>query len=246
MDLDTTQRSIEHILEDAMQVVPPYMRDLPSRISHGIRTPLTSIVGFEEILKKDETLAEAERAEFQAIIAEEKARLDRFITGLQTFEKIKKHTLSPDRSFHDIGATVRAAVESFAWGATRRGVSLDMKVPEMPVGIVVDHGQIRFATELLIANALSVTRNGGKIAVVAKKIAGGVSISVEDTGCGICRYDLPFIFAPFTRVQHPDDSGSELGLGLTVARQIVTLHGGKIDAASIPERGSRFRILLPA
>jgi CheY-like chemotaxis protein/anti-sigma regulatory factor (Ser/Thr protein kinase) len=125
--------------------------------------------------------------------------------------------------------------------------SLILHLPENPIWVDVDFTRIAQAIANLLSNAAKYTESGGHISVTASSDAADAAIVVSDTGIGIPPAHLPRIFDMFTQLQaHRDRTYGGLGIGLTLARRLVQLHGGTITASSEgPGRGSQFTIRLP-
>src|SRR6185436_914875 len=125
--------------------------------------------------------------------------------------------------------------------------TLAVQVPDQPVWATVDFTRIAQALANLLSNAAKYTEPHGRISVALSSDAADANIVVSDTGIGIPAALLPRIFDMFTQLQaHRDRTYGGLGIGLTLARRLVRLHGGSIDASSEgPGRGSQFTIHLP-
>lgn len=237
--------SVEELLHEASRIIPVARQNLLTKVSHGIRTPMMAILGFEGILRDGRELPGGKRQEFELLAQEARENLAQYMTCLRTFEEMRTNRFSMNRTLAKISETVESVELTFRHRSRVRGVALELVVRGNGALIFADHDRLRLALEMLIANAIHATPASGTVRVTLKSITRGISIAVEDTGRGIRREHLSDIFRPFSRLDSPNDSGAELGLGLTVARSIVELHGGTISVASIPSRGSRFRILLP-
>jgi len=117
----------------------------------------------------------------------------------------------------------------------------------MMPGVLVDPDRIAQVLGNLVSNALRYTPAGGRISLVAAAEAGRVLLTVQDTGAGIPPDELPHVFDRFYRGdQARGGDGGESGLGLTIARSLVQLHGGTITVESTLNRGTKFTIALPA
>ncbi|MGZ8433958.1 MAG: sensor histidine kinase, partial [Candidatus Binatia bacterium] len=130
--------------------------------------------------------------------------------------------------------------------ATRHGITLDVKVDDRLGDYVGDERKIKQILLNLLSNAVKFTPEGGRIGINARPISGAVEISVTDTGIGIAEVDQPKIFEEFRQVG--SDSAAKIegtGLGLTLAKKLVELHGGRIWVESEVGKGTTFVFTLP-
>ena len=130
--------------------------------------------------------------------------------------------------------------------ATKHGITLDVAVDERLGDFVGDERKIKQILLNLLSNAVKFTPEGGRIKIDARQVDGSVEISVSDTGIGIAPDDLPKIFEEFRQVGSDYAHKVEgTGLGLTLAKRFVELHGGKIWVTSEKDAGSTFTFTLP-
>jgi len=217
-------------------------RTLLADVTHELRTPLTVVQGSVEAIL--DGVHPADEAHLTAIL-EETRILDRLIEDLRTLALSESGGLSLHREPTDLAILATDAATSFAAAATAAGVELTTDVDdELPL-LDVDPVRIREVIGNLVANALRHTPAGGRIAIEARRSsepAGeAVEIAVRDTGSGIDPQLLPQVFDRFAR--GAGSTGS--GLGLSIARGLVELHGGTIVAASPPGGGTAIVIRLP-
>ena len=239
------REQVEILVAEATRLVPVARLDLVNRVSHGIRTPLAAILGFKEILARDSALSDDDKRLFSSIINSESHRLQRFVASLQTFEELRTSQFQIERLPSDIRATIRSAIEALQGDATSKAISVRFPADKDPIVVEADHRRLGLAVEHLISNALKASPRGGIIDVAFEVSGNKVRITVTDTGLGIASEDVEQIFKPFKRFPRPDDNGSELGLGLTLARSITELNGGTISVSSVPAHGTCFAIELP-
>ncbi|MFA6029627.1 MAG: ATP-binding protein [Elusimicrobiota bacterium] len=141
---------------------------------------------------------------------------------------------------------VRETVEGLKVQAAEKGLGLEMDVPDTLAAVYADRNRLRQILINLIGNALKFTPKGGRVTVSAKPEEGEVCFSVADTGKGIAKKDLERIFERFYQVQETRATHKGLGLGLSIVRGLVDLHGGRIWAESAPGKGARFCFTLPS
>ncbi len=221
-------------------------QQLVADVAHELRTPLANIHGYLEAIE-DGVVAPDETT--LGILREEAAGLNRLIDDLQDLAQAEAGELRLDCQAVAPAELLDRAAGAFRARAEERGVTLSVTAPAADLPSVdVDTGRIAQVLRNLLQNALTHTPPGGQIRLGARALdRHWVEIAVEDSGAGVPPGDLPHIFERFYRV---DSSRSRAtggsGLGLTIARQIVTAHGGRIDVASELGRGSRFTFTLPA
>jgi signal transduction histidine kinase len=237
-------------------------RDFVTNVSHELKTPLTSIQGFSQAIQ-DGTASDPEAIQQAAgVIYDEASRMARMVSQLLDLAKIEAGQIVMAREAVDLGAVLESCVEKLTPQAAQGDVSLTFDVSQLPrdVSLTFDVSQLPLGARVtgdgdrlaqvfivLLDNALKHTPSGGQVSVAAHcPNASQVSVSVSDTGPGIPAEDLSRIFERFYQV---DKSRARkrggAGLGLAIAKEIVTAHGGEIVAESIVGMGSKFTVRLP-
>ncbi|MGD9906669.1 MAG: ATP-binding protein [Vicinamibacterales bacterium] len=215
-------------------------------LSHELRTPLNALLGWTELLMSGHLPAERQRLALEAI--DRTARLQAQITddlvnvsqaASGAFRLAPRHVAA--------GEVVRSAAEAFRLAAESKGVRLDVDVAADLPPVYVDPDRLQQIVFNLVANAVKFTPEG-TVAVQARVANGRLEVQVRDTGIGIATGFLPFVF---DRFRQADGSISRqyggLGLGLSIVRSLVELHGGRVTAHSDGEgRGATFAVWLPA
>jgi signal transduction histidine kinase len=215
-----------------------------STLSHELRTPLNAIYGWARILRGrtlDESTARAvaviqRNAEAQIRLIEEVLDVSRIITG--------KMALAME--IVDVADTVRAAIDIVRPAMHAKRIRFDQWIEAVPP-LRGDGHRLQQVFWNVLSNALKFTGNDGAISVWLRAVPGHVEFEIADTGVGIRRDVLPFVFDRFRQADSsPTRSHGGLGLGLTIVRHIVELHGGNVRAASPGEgQGATFTIQLP-
>ncbi len=219
------------------------LRYFVADVSHQLRTPLTSIQGFAQAIL--DGTAEDNEAKLNAarVIDDESKRMIRQVEELLELSRIQSGQLQMSRELVDIKELLLHSQEVFSLRAEEKSISLIADIePLMPVVGDVDHLEQVFSN--LLDNALKNTPFKGEVVISGCNIAAStVEITIADNGPGIPPEQLPYVFERFYQA-----SGlrTGFGLGLAIAREIVTAHGGKIEAGSSPGEGTRFTITLPA
>jgi two-component system sensor histidine kinase VicK len=141
---------------------------------------------------------------------------------------------------------VRDVVSSFQDMASSKNITLQADMYDEDLQVEADANKITVAISNLVRNAITFTNEGGEVLVTVESVTGHVQVSVKDNGIGIPASDLPFIFDRFFQVEsHLTRHHTGMGLGLSVAKTMVELHGGRIWVESIEGKGSTFSFLLP-
>ncbi len=220
-----------------------------ANLSHEFRTPLTLIIG------PVESAAHSLRVDGQDAVADELAtalqsarRLQRLIDQLLDLARLESRALPFRPYMADLAAFAREIVFAFAGLAEQRGVTLTFQAPEAPLRCLFDPDAVEKVVFNLIANAVKFTAPGGRISVrVAAAVQEGAPVAlvhVRDTGTGIAADKLPFLFDRFFQAEsHHARTGS--GIGLSLAHELVTLHGGRLDVESEVGFGSTFTASFP-
>jgi signal transduction histidine kinase len=214
--------------------------------THELRTPLTNIKAYAETLATAEMIDVELQKEFCNIINSEVTRLARFIDDLLSISSMEVGALSIDRQKVEterLFAEVLAKVEPhMQQKSIRFDVQLSAKLPELHL----DKDKIIAVVVNIVGNAAKYTPDGGRVSLKVNAEDGRLRIAVEDTGVGIAEEEIPKVFEKFFRSDDPRvqaEVGS--GLGLSLAREVVRMHGGEIVVESQLNQGSTFTILLP-
>ena len=218
-----------------------------AHVSHEFRTPLTLILGpVQDLL--DGGIGEENAREKLETVRRNARRLARLANGLLDLAKLEAGATKLNRSHGELVRFTEEVVRAFAPLAERRGLALLFKpeVERLPCSFDAD----KLATVLsnLVANALKFTPEGGTVRVTVGDGDKGAEIRVRDTGIGIPENKLPHVFDRFYQVRGTARQEHEgTGLGLALAKELVELHGGTLEAASEgePGFGTEFRVMLP-
>lgn len=218
--------------------------DFVATVSHDLRSPLSIIEGYIDLLKEVGPL-NAQQLEFVASIKVATQRMTRLVTDLLDLGKIEAGLGMEMRSC-DLANIINQVVIGLREWAGRKGVELRVELPESIPRVWGDATRLGQVLTNLLDNALKYTPGGGRVTIRAMVGYGSVTVCVKDTGIGIDREHLPHVFEKFYRVgrgETRDVAGT--GLGLAIAKSIVEVHGGCIWAESEPGVGSTFSFALP-
>jgi signal transduction histidine kinase len=217
-------------------------------MSHALRTPLNAIIGFSEALARENGDVPAELvAEYSGQINDAGRQLLSLINIILDVARIESGRFDPNGEVVDIAKAVLAAVRQSESAAQAGEVSVAMTLPEDLPWLRGDERRIVQALSQLVSNAVKFTDAGGLVTIEAGLTpAAKVFVSVTDTGIGISDTDLERIFEPFTQLDGSlSRRYSGAGVGLFMARAIVTAHGGQLVLTSRPGRGTVARLTLP-
>ncbi len=218
-----------------------------SMITHEPRTPLTVISGTAEMLEAEVygPLTE-EQAERVQQISEQAARLHNLVNDLLDLSKLEAGTMLLHREPLDPRSLAEAAIWQLAAIAEQAGVELVNRVSPYLPEVDCDGQRIEQVLANLLSNAVKFTPRGGRVIISAQAQPGELVFSVTDTGCGIAPEQLGRIFDKFVQL-HPDKDGRTkgTGLGLTIVKHLVELHGGQVSVSSEVGLGTTFSFTLP-
>jgi len=213
-------------------------------ISHDLRTPLTSIMGYLELTMDDTTLTEEQRG-YLEVVERNSQRLLHLVNDLLFVARLEAGQLELYPADLDFAATVRQAVEEAKPRARAKGVGLTCDVEDVPA-VSADKGRMFQLLDNLVSNAIKFTPEGGSVVVRVMQRGDSVVIEVADTGIGIASNEQRQLFQRFFRASTARDQQIPgTGLGLYIARAIVEAHGGEINVQSESGQGTTFRIDLP-
>jgi PAS domain S-box-containing protein len=221
--------------------------ELISIVSHQLRTPMTSIKGYTDLLYL-ETVGEINEAQrrFLSIIKSNADRLALLANDLLDISRIETGRIRLNLEFIHISAIIDEIAASLRGQIEEKGLSLKLDIPEGLPPICGDRDRVAQILTNLIDNARHYTPAGGQITVSAQVKGNFLQVGVADTGIGIAPEDREKIFNRFYRADHPlvqEVAGT--GLGLPIAKSFVQIHGGEIWVESEPGRGSTFSFTLP-
>ena len=216
-----------------------------STLSHELRTPLNAILGWTQILQMEEL--EGEIAHGLQVIERNARAQTKLIEDLLDVSRIATGKLRITPRIVPLGPIIHAAVEAVLPGAEEKGVAIAVSLPEAGVKLAADPDRMQQVVWNLLSNALKFTPAGGRVEVRAEQDGPHVRIRVSDTGRGIDPNFLPHVFDRFRQADSTSTrSHGGLGIGLTIVRHIVELHGGTVKAESAGEgHGSVFTVTLP-
>lgn len=218
-------------------------RELIAGISHDLRTPLSAISGFTEVLLGEEKIDQ--KRDKLATIYRNSQVLKKLIDGLFELARLDEVTEKLEQKPFPIAELVSDIVAKFAVQAENKKISLKLHPPVNIGQVLGDPSLIERAISNLIENAILYTESGGRVELSITKEASHIKISVTDTGRGIPPEDIDRIFLKFFRGDRARDKESGgTGLGLAVTKRIIEAHGGSVRVVSVLGKGTTFEIRL--
>jgi signal transduction histidine kinase len=212
-------------------------------IAHDLRTPLTVMAGYLEALRDGVLSPSPQRFE---TMHQEAQHLSRLVEDLRTLSLADAGELTLNREPVSPGSLLEQVAAVYQHQAKQHGIELKVDAAPTLPEVYVDPDRMAQVLGNLVSNALRYTPAGGQISLGAAQDAGHVLLTVQDTGAGIAADDLPHVFDRFYRGdQARAGDGGESGLGLTIARSLIQLHGGTITVQSSPGKGTTCAIALP-
>lgn len=217
--------------------------DFVSNVSHEFRTPLTSILGYVELmLDDDDDLTEYQRAPLEII----RRNSERLLTLVSDLLSSRNGQLMVSPRAVNVADLVRASVSAALPRATMSGIRLMADAPDR-LAAQVDPARISQVLDNLVSNAIKYSPDGGEVVVSLRSEDGHVVCSVSDTGMGMSQQDQEEVFAKFFRAAAVRNSAIPgVGLGLSISKAIVEAHGGSVSLRSEVGEGTTFTFAVPA
>ncbi len=230
-------------MADGLERQEKLRRDMVSDVAHELRTPLTNIRGYLEAVRDGVTSSDPALIES---LYDEAMTLNRLINDLQELSLAEANRLPIDRQLVAPSELIQRTAHALLPTAADKQVDLSIQVPQDLPLVEVDPARIGQVLRNLITNALTYTPAGGSVRITAEEHNTSLVVHVHDTGPGISDEDLPHIFERFYRADRSRNrttGGS--GLGLTIVKQLVEAHGGRVWVESQQGLGSTFSFSLP-
>ncbi len=217
-----------------------------ANLSHELRTPLNPILGWVQILKRNRPDENTLRQGLGVIERNIRAQTQ-LISDLLDMSRIVSGKLRLDVETCELASVLETAIESITPGAEAKSIKIERVLDPAAGPVLGDRSRLQQVFWNLLSNAVKFTPSRGKIQIISRRVSSHVEVSVRDTGEGIEPDVLPYVF---DRFRQADSSSAKrhggLGLGLSIAKHLVELHGGSVAAdSSGPGKGSTFTVSLP-
>ncbi|MDX6407973.1 MAG: hypothetical protein QOE13_1044 [Gaiellaceae bacterium] len=232
----------------ADRMVEQVKSDFVAAVSHELRTPLTSIYGFAEtLLRQDVPFGDEERRIFLGYIASESERLTEIVDQLLNVARLDAGDLQVELGRIDLRSVVSELLQTVEESGVMNGHRFEIDLPREPLAAEADPDKVRQVFNILVENALRYSPGGGTVTVGARLNHDRVEVRVADEGIGIPAAERERIFRKFYRAESAArDGAAGTGLGLFIAKELVTAMGGRIWVDSTEGEGSSFSFELPA
>jgi two-component system, sensor histidine kinase len=248
-----------HDLIQGLEATSRQKDEFLAMLAHELRNPLAPLSNAVQLMRMRGTVDPATER-FRDLVERQVLQLRRLVDDLLDVSRLTRGKIQLHRARLDLSYLVRQTVEDHRDELTAAGLDLSVELPEEPVWIDGDAARLTQAMSNLLLNSAKSTPSGGQVSVGLRRAelsdpirdphspipVPGALITVRDTGAGIEPESLPHLFDSFAQGDRRIDHGSGLGLGLTLVKQLLELHGGRVTAASEGVgRGAEFSLYLP-
>jgi len=218
-----------------------------ANMSHELRTPLNAVIGFSDVLKEEYFGAlNAKQGEYVKDINESGQHLLSLINDILDLSKIEAGHMDLDLAAFSVPMAIDNALVLVRERALRHQLQLRVQIAPEVSDIVADERKFKQILINLLTNAVKFSYPGGWVEVVAQHDTNGVMVTVKDSGMGVAAEDQAAIFEQFRQLKSDGSAKFEgTGLGLSLAKRLVELHGGRIWVESEPGKGAAFSFTLP-
>lgn len=218
-----------------------------SIISHDLRTPFSSILGFTDLLANDEELTEDERKQYVRYIQESSRSMLALVNSLLDWTRLQTGRIKFEPQKIDVSKIVLDSINALSGAAIQKGIEINSLI-NSSLHLFVDKSLILQVFNNLISNAIKFTNNGGSINIISEAVTNSrfVKFAVNDTGVGIKEEDLAKLFSVDSKYTSEGTAGEKgSGLGLSLVKEIIEKHGGTISVESEYGKGTEFIFTLP-
>ncbi|MET0786985.1 MAG: ATP-binding protein [Paenisporosarcina sp.] len=221
--------------------------DFIANVSHELRTPIAMLQGYSEAIVDDLVSSEEEQREIMKIIYEESQRMGRLVTDLLDLARMESGRMRLYKENVAVKSVIKRITQKFAQTAKESNIHLTFESTlSDELMVEIDEDRIEQVLTNLIDNGIRHTPNEGKVSVLVEQEKAFVKITVQDTGSGIPKEDLPYVFERFYKADKSRTRGKGgTGLGLAIAKNMVEAHDGTIWVTSEEKVGTTFVFNLP-
>jgi two-component system phosphate regulon sensor histidine kinase PhoR len=231
----------------ALKALQKRNAEFVSSASHEMKAPLAGINAYVELLVDGDAEDEATRDEFLGVIKSQAERLQRLVENLLNLARIEAGVVKVNKQAQSLNEVLQEAYNVLSPTAEMKNIRLNCDLSSMYLGVYGDHDTLLQAAINLGSNAIKYTPPGGKVTIRSGLAEQGLSFEFSDTGVGLSKEDCAKVFEKFYRVKKDSNMAPGTGLGLALVKHIVEdVHGGRIEVESELEKGSTFRVILPA
>ncbi len=257
--LDTRNKNIKNLCHGLNALVEKFQKNLIeyknveesrkkmiSNISHDLRTPLTSLLGYIEAMKNDFTLSEKEKNKYLQVIDSKAKVLHFLLEDFFTLSKIEAKDITLHFKKINIVEITKEIILAFYEDFIKINIEPEINLPKEAVFILGDEKGISRIFSNLLSNALKYGKDGGRIGISIQKEKEIAVIKIWDNGRGIPKKDIPFVFDRLYTLENSRNNKLQgTGLGLTIVKNLIEKHHGKIHINSEPNEKTEFVFTLP-
>jgi two-component system sensor histidine kinase VicK len=224
-----------------------------TNVAHELRTPLFAILGSLSILegefKRVNSLPPTVQS-FLNIVRDEGEKFTNILNALLDFDEVSKWNIGLKRETIPILELIQEIVEGFEQKSRENGIAIEVYFPPESIQISCDKLAIQYAFSHIIDNAIKFNKPGGKVIISTEGLklrdsSWNFEIIIKDTGKGIPESEIPYLFGKFYRVEKKIHTISGFGLGLTIVKDIINMHGGDVTIDSELDKGTTVTVQLP-
>lgn len=238
----------DRVQRQKLEEVAQIKTNILSIVSHDMRTPLTSILLYTQMLTEElDSLGEEDKRSFLDIISGECTRLSRLVDDLLEVQRLESDRARWNLEQQDLSATIKASARVFEPMAMTKSIEFSVRCPDSLPPVVADADRMSQVLSNLLSNAIKYTPPGGRVELLAESRGSEIILRVADNGPGIPRDKWDEIFDRFAQLSDPNvgETGGGVGLGLYIVKKIVEAHGGALWVNSEVGYGSEFYVSLP-
>lgn len=217
--------------------------DFVSNVSHEMKTPISIIKNYAELIQLD-NVSESDMKEFAGNIEEAAVRLSSLVSNILKLNKLENQRIAPEMEYYNLCGQLEECILQYEEIWDRKDLTLEVHMDEKAV-VLSDRSLMDLVWNNLFSNAAKFTEPGGQITINQKTMDGCVEVTVSDTGCGMSEESIRHIYDKFYQgdTSHTKEGN---GLGLALAKRVLELMNGEIRVFSIVGKGSTFTVRLPA
>lgn len=232
---------LESALKD-LQDEKVNLKDIINDISHQLKTPLSALITYNDILKNHENMDVKTKSQFINLSSEQLDRMDWLITTLLKYARIESNAVSYNKEVIPLAETIEYAVEPLKLPASEKDQSIVLELNSKG-DYIHDKKWIAESLSNIIKNAIEHTRNNGEIKIKLDETPLSITINISDNGDGIEKTELKNIFKRFYKGKNSINPKS-IGIGLSLSKKIIEAHGGNISVESELGKGTTFSIIF--
>ena len=218
--------------------------DLVSELVHELRTPLVSLNMAVHLLQRDD-LAHEKRERIFEMINVEFNRLSNMTTSFLEYARLESGRAKFNPTKFDLFHLIKESVEVMQFQADAKGVDITLQTSSRPLLLTADRDRLKQVILNLLNNAIKYNRPGGIVSITGQSSTTDISFSIKDDGQGLLGEYIPKLFERFFRIPNRENLSTGTGLGLTICKQIIEAHQGRIEVSSAIGHGSTFTVYLP-